>query len=693
MTLNDVSGSAVSESPAEQVQRLREQLADWSYRYYVLDDPAVPDAEYDRAFRALQQLEHDHPELIAADSPTRRVGEKPAQGFAEVNHEVPMLSLDNAFSEEELLAFDRRIRERLADTLADGQGIVYTAEPKLDGLAVSLLYQQGRLVRAATRGDGSSGEDITSNMRTLRSLPLRLRTANIAPPRLLEVRGEVVMPHQGFAELNARQRDAGQKPFANPRNAAAGSLRQLDPAVTASRPLDFYGYSIARLEGEDWPESHFDALQRLRELGLRVNPLVRRCNGVDGLLAFYAQLAATRAELGYDIDGVVYKVDSFAWQTQLGFVSRAPRWAIAHKFPAQEELTLLQGVDWQVGRTGALTPVARLQPVFVGGVTVSNATLHNADEIERLDLHMGDTVVVVRAGDVIPKVTSVLAQRRPASAEPIAIPTCCPVCDSEIFRAEGEAIARCTGGLICAAQQKEAVRHFASRRAMDIEGLGERLVELLVDHKLISSVADLYSLRLEQLLTLERMAEKSAGNLLAAIAASKSISLPRFLFALGIREVGEATALALANYFGRLDEVLAADEAALLEVADVGPVVASHIRHFFAEPHNRDVIQRLLEAGVTPAESTPTRPDHLPLHGQTWVLTGTLTSMTRDQAKAALQALGAKVAGSVSAKTSMVIAGEAAGSKRDKAEKQGVPIADEAFLQQVIDSNGKAAVH
>ncbi|PKM21398.1 MAG: DNA ligase (NAD(+)) LigA, partial [Gammaproteobacteria bacterium HGW-Gammaproteobacteria-14] len=535
----------MSETVADRIRALREQLSDWSYRYYVLDEPAVPDAEYDRWFRELQDLEQAHPDLISPDSPTQRVGDRPLDGFAEVAHDIPMLSLDNAFSDDELIAFDRRVCERLG---GDGLTLTYVAEPKLDGLAVSLLYRQGVFLRAATRGDGSTGEDITANIRTLKSVPLRLRgDAPELLPELLEVRGEVVMPHAGFEALNERQRQAGLKLFANPRNAAAGSLRQLDARITATRPLEFYAYSIARCEGVELPPSHFDGLQWLRTLGLRVNSLVARCEGVSALLAFYQSLQQQRAGLGYDIDGVVYKVDSLAQQQQLGFVSRAPRWAIAHKFPAQEEITELWDVEWQVGRTGALTPVARLEPVFVGGVTVSNATLHNMDEIQRLDLHIGDAVVVHRAGDVIPKVSAVLAERRPASAQPVVMPSHCPVCGSEVFRAEGEAVARCTGGLICAAQQKEAVRHFASRRAMDIEGLGERLVDVLVDQKLVASVADLYRLETDQLAGLERMGEKSAANVLAAIEASKQVGLPRFLFALGIREVGEATALALAN--------------------------------------------------------------------------------------------------------------------------------------------------
>lgn len=673
-----------SNTLSEKAAALRDQLNDWSYRYYVLDDPAVPDAEYDRLYRELQALEREHPELVTPDSPTQRVGDAPLPHFNQVQHEVPMLSLDNAFDDDDLAGFDRRVRERLGD---ESLKVDYVAEPKLDGLAVSLLYEHGKLVRAATRGDGQTGEDISANVRTMRSVPLSLRGDDI--PALLEVRGEVVMPQAGFEALNVRQLEAGQKQFANPRNAAAGSLRQLDPRITAQRPLEFYAYSVARCQPDIQPSTHFDSLQWLREFGLRVNSEVKRCAGVEALQAFYQDILSRRDQLGYDIDGVVYKVDRFDWQEQLGFVSRAPRWAIAHKFPAQEEITVLRDVEWQVGRTGAITPVARLEPVQVGGVTVSNATLHNMDEIARLDLRIGDSVVIYRAGDVIPKVVSVITERRPADARVIVMPEVCPVCGSEIFRAEGEVVARCTGGLICAAQQKEAIKHFASRRAMDIDGLGDKLVEALVDEKLVATVADLYRLQAEQIAGLERMGEKSATKLVAALDKSRQTTLQRFLFALGIREVGEATALALANDFGSLDAIMHADEERLQEVPDVGPVVASHIRHFFMQPHNVDVIVALREAGVHWQEFDPAeRATDQPLKGQTWVLTGTLQQLTRDQAKAFLIELGAKVAGSVSAKTTQVVAGEAAGSKLDTARQLGVSIMDEAAFLGTLEEMG-----
>lgn len=674
----------IDPSLVQQAQQLKDQLNDWSYRYYVLDDPAVPDAEYDRQYRALQALEQQHPELISADSPTQRVGDVPLDAFDQVQHEVPMLSLDNVFDDEGLRAFDARIVERL--DLDANSTIAYVAEPKLDGLAISLLYEHGELVRAATRGDGQTGENITANARTIRSVPLTLRGENL--PARLEVRGEVVMPHAGFAALNERQEAAGQKVFANPRNAAAGSLRQLDSRITADRPLEFYAYSMAQLEGVAQPATHSAMLDALRAWGLRVNPEVTLCSGVDALLAFYAGILQKREGLGYDIDGVVYKVDRFDWQRDLGFVSRAPRWAIAHKFPAQEELTVLNGVDWQVGRTGALTPVARLEPVSVGGVTVSNATLHNIDEIQRLDIHIGDTVTVYRAGDVIPKVVKPLPERRPENAEPIRMPSECPVCESDIFRAEGEAVARCTGGLICGAQQREAIKHFASRKAMDIDGLGDKLVDALVDEGLIHTVADLYSLKAEDIAGLERMGEKSAENLVAALNVSKQTQLPRFLFAIGIREVGEATALALAQHFGKLDAIMTADETALVEVDDVGPIVASHICHFFQQPHNREVITRLQQAGLQWEEYDPAEKGEQPLEGQTWVLTGTLEMFTRDQAKRALQSLGAKVAGSVSKKTACVVAGAAAGSKLTKAQDLGIEVKDEAALKTLLAEHG-----
>jgi len=761
-------------SPAEQIKQLRDQLNDWSYRYYVLDDPAVPDAEYDRLFRQLQALEGEHPDLISPDSPTQRVGDVPLEGFNEVRHAVPMLSLGNAFNDEELRDFDQRVRERL-----DVSGSIdYVAEPKLDGLAVSLVYENGELVRGATRGDGETGEDITANVRTIKSIPLRLRGDK--PPALMEVRGEVVMTHRGFAELNRRQAEAEQKTFANPRNAAAGSLRQLDSRITAQRPLEFYAYSLAQLEGENWPDRHSAILERLRQWGLRVNPEVKLCDGVDALLAFYHDILERRDQLDYDIDGVVYKVDRLDWQRDLGFVSRAPRWAVAHKFPAQEEITVLNGVDWQVGRTGALTPVAKLEPVQVGGVTVSNATLHNIDEIHRLDIRVGDTVVVYRAGDVIPKVVRAVPERRPDNAEEIHLPAECPVCGSDIFRAEGGVVARCTGGLICGAQQREAIKHFASRRAMDIEGLGEKLVDALVDRNLIATVADLYRLQAEPVAALERMGDKSAANLIEALEHSKTVSLERFLFALGILQIGEETAKALADCFGDLETIRRAPLLLFLAVPDVGLEVAKAIHAFFREQHNEDVIDGLLAEGVQPranghpsvafvreltlgyflkaakrlgmaldgvgeksletlgshyktvaalaeadADEAPVRPAMLEqvhkaleqgdwrqrleqaealaaelsekapreaaeqaLEGQTWVLTGTLSRLTRDQAKAHLQSLGAKVAGSVSKKTHCVVAGEAAGSKLAKAEELGVDVMDEDTFADFLAGHG-----
>lgn len=672
---------------AERAAALRAQLQDWSYRYYVLDDPGVPDAEYDRAFRALQALEQQHPELVTPDSPTQRVGDRPLEGFATVQHDVPMLSLGNVFDDDELADFDRRIRERLdISTEVD-----YVGEPKLDGLAVSLLYEDGRLVRAATRGDGTTGEDITLNVRTMRSVPLVLRGQ--APARL-EVRGEVIITHAGFEALNQRQLADGAKPFANPRNAAAGSLRQLDPAITAQRPLELHAYAVAQLDGQPWPARHSELLALLRDWGFRVNSHVRVCAGLAALERFYRELLAGRDGLGYDIDGVVYKVDRLDWQQDLGFVSRAPRWAVAHKFPAQEEITVLEGVDFQVGRTGAITPVARLTPVQVGGVTVSNATLHNMDEVQRLDLHIGDSVVLYRAGDVIPKVVRVLPERRPADAATIVLPTACPACGSDVFVPDGEVVARCSGGLVCPAQRKEALRHFASRRALDVDGLGEKLVDALVDKGWVQSPADLFALRVEQVASLERMGDKSAENLMQALERSKDTSLARFLYALGIREVGEATAQGLAQHFGRLALLMAADEQALQEVPDVGPVVASNVQHFFAEPHNRAVIEALLAAGVRFDEHDPAeRPaaDELPLAGQTWVLTGTLSQLTRDAAKGLLQQLGAKVSGSVSKKTHAVVAGEAAGSKLAKAEELGITVLDEDALVALLNEHGLTA--
>jgi DNA ligase (NAD+) len=686
-----VSGTA---SPEQRAAELREQIDLHNYRYYVLDDPLVPDAEYDRLMRELQALEAAHPELVVPESPTQRVGAKPAQGFGEVHHAIPMLSLDNCFSDDELLAFDRRVRDRLG---RDGP-VDYVAEPKLDGLAVSLRYEDGVLVQGATRGDGSTGEDITQNVRTVHSIPLRLRGADL--PRVLEVRGEVFMPKAGFEKLNRLADERGEKTFVNPRNAAAGSLRQLDPSVTASRPLAFFCYGWGEIEGAELPAKHNDMLKRLRDWGVRVSPEARVVSGAQGCLDYYRDIGERRADLPYEIDGVVYKVDSRDQQQTLGFVSRAPRWAIAHKFPAQEELTRVLDIEFQVGRTGALTPVARLEPVFVGGVTVSNATLHNMDEIERKDVRIGDTVIVRRAGDVIPEIVAVMTDRRPDDARSIEMPATCPVCGSEVVRAEGEAVARCSGGLICSAQRKESIRHFASRRAMDIEGLGDKLVDQLVELGMIDHVDDIYRLQAERLAAIERMGEKSAANLIEAIERSKDTSLARFLFALGIREVGEATARALAAHFGTLQalqeaaledlrseddpEIKAKDRYPRLQaVADVGPAVAANVCHFFAEKRNEEVIRKLREAGVHWPEAKPQGEG--PLKGSTYVLTGTLEHRTRDEAKAALEALGARVSGSVSKKTTAVIAGRDAGSKLDKAEKLGVEILDEAGLNALLE--------
>ena len=665
--------------------KLREQLDDWNYRYYVLDDPSVPDAEYDRGMRELQSLEAKNPELIRSDSPTQRVGAKPLAQFQQVRHEVPMLSLDNAFSADDMTDFNRRLLDRLGD---DEGALEYACEPKLDGIAVSLLYLEGVLDRGATRGDGATGEDITHNVRTIPSIPLKLLGSGFPP--VLEVRGEIYMPKKGFDALNDRARTAGEKVFVNPRNAAAGSLRQLDARLTAQRPLEMCCYSVGRVEGGELPGKHAQVLDQLHGWGLRINPESRVVAGIEACNDYYDQLAERRDDLPYDIDGIVFKVNDLAQQKQLGFVSRAPRWAIARKFPAQEEMTRLLAVEFQVGRTGAITPVARLDPVFVGGVTVSNATLHNKDEIERLAVRVGDTVVVRRAGDVIPQVVSVVQSQRPDDAAEIVFPTRCPVCDSEVEREDDEAVIRCMGGLICAAQQKAAIRHFVSRRAMDIEGLGDKLVDQLVDEGLVKNVASLYSLQGDQLLALDRMGEKSVDNLLASLEKSRSTTLPRFIFALGIREVGEATALSLARHFGSWEALLQASTASLLEVADVGPVVADHLRQFFDSPASLAVVTALREAGVHWDDLPLVEEAEQPLAGQTWVVTGKLESMGRDEAKAHLQALGAKVAGSVSAKTTCLVAGPGAGSKLGKAEEHGVEVIDETALLAFLVEQGVA---
>ncbi|MFL1465864.1 NAD-dependent DNA ligase LigA [Marinobacter sp. HN1S83] len=673
--------STATPETANRVQELRQTIDEHNYRYYVLDDPQVPDAEYDRLFRELQDLEANHPELVTDDSPTRRVGANAETSFEEVVHRVPMLSLDNAFNDEELRDFDRRVKDRLKTD----ENIEYVCEPKLDGLAVSLHYEQGGLTRAATRGDGYAGEDITANIRTIPSVPLRLRGRDV--PEMVEVRGEVYMPKAGFEKLNQTLANQGEKTFVNPRNAAAGSLRQKKPSVTARRPLELCAYSVAVADDSILPGTHWDCLQQVREWGFRINPEMRKATGADECLAAYETLMEKRAELPYEIDGIVFKVNSLEQQQALGFVSRAPRWAIAHKFPAQEELTVIEDVEFQVGRTGAVTPVARLKPVFVGGVTVSNATLHNMDEIRRLDVRIGDTVFIRRAGDVIPQVVKVVLEKRPGDAREVELPDTCPVCDSDVIQIEGEAVARCSGGLYCPAQRKEAIRHYASRKALDIEGLGDKWIDILVDKGLVETVADIYGLTKDNLTGLERMGDKSATNLLAAIDKSRNPVLWRFVYALGIREVGEATAKSLASHFGSLEAIGEADEDALQQVQDVGPIVAGHIRSFFDQPHNQETIAALRNAGVQwQTEEITAEPK--PLLGETWVLTGTLTEMTRDEAKERLEKLGAKVAGSVSKKTSCVVAGEAAGSKLTKAESLGVKVLDEDGFRSLLESHG-----
>ena len=664
-------------SAAARAAQLRDQIAQHDYRYYVLDDPSIADADYDRLMQELRALESAHPELIAPDSPTQRVSGTPSAAFGEVVHQVPMLSLDNAFSEEDVRAFDRRIHERLGRS---GE-LDYVAEPKLDGLAVSVIYRQGLLERAATRGDGVRGEDVTPNVRTIRAVPQRLLGA--APP-LFEARGEVFMTVAGFERMNERARERGEKVFVNPRNAAAGSLRQLDPRITAARPLSAFFYGLGALEGVPPPEDQQALLELLRAKGLPVSPETRTVRGIDGCLAYYRSVGERRNSLPYQIDGVVYKLDSRADQERLGFLSRAPRWAIAHKFPADEAFTVVKGIEFQVGRSGALTPVARLEPVFVSGVTVSNVTLHNIDEVHRKDVRVGDTVVVRRAGDVIPEVVSVVQDKRAARTVPIELPERCPVCHSRVLRAAGEAVARCTGGFTCRAQRQESLRHFASRRALDIEGLGDKLIEQLVEHDVVRTPADLYALTATQLAELERMGEKSAGNLVAAIDRSRRTTLPRLLYGLGIREVGEATALSLARHFGTLERLMSADEAAIQQVPDVGPVVAAHVAAFFASDDHRRVIKALREQGVTwPDISAPRGAPGL--SGRTFVITGTLAAMTREQAEEALTARGAKVSGSVSRKTSFVIAGSEAGSKLAKARQLGVAVLDEPQFLELLE--------
>ena len=665
----------MTEAAAARAAELRAQIAQHDYHYYVLDEPLIPDAEYDRLMRELRALEEAHPELVTPDSPTQRVSGTPGASFGEVVHKVPMLSLDNAFTEEDLQAFDRRIHERLG---AAGE-LDYVAEPKFDGLAVTVIYRDGLLERAATRGDGVRGEDVTANVRTIRAVPQRLRGQAAA---LLEARGEIFMPLARFERMNEQARARGEKVFVNPRNAAAGSLRQLDARISAARPLAAFFYGLGELEGASLPERQGQLLQWLRTLGLPVCPDTRAVRGIAGCLAYYRDMGKRRSSLPYQIDGVVYKLDRRADQERLGFLSRAPRWAIAHKFPADEALTVVKGIEFQVGRTGALTPVARLAPVFVSGVTVSNVTLHNIDEVHRKDVRVGDTVVVRRAGDVIPEVVSVILDKRPQDAARVQLPQSCPVCGSQVLRVEGEAVARCTGGFTCRAQRQEALRHFASRRALDIEGLGDKLIEQLVEREQVRSPADLYALTLPQLSQLERMGEKSAANLLAAIEKSKNTTLPRLLYGLGIREVGEATALALARHFGTLEPLMAADERAIRQVPDVGPVVAAHVAAFFASDEHRRVIKALRDKGVKwpDIERAAATTGPPALSGRTVVITGTLGSMSREQAQEALTARGARVSGSVSKKTSFVVAGSEAGSKLAKARELGVPVLDEQQL-------------
>jgi len=689
-----------SSAVKDRVAALHARIEEANYRYHVLDEPTITDAEYDRLMRELEALEAEHPELKTPDSPTRRVGAVPSREFAEVRHEVPMLSLANAFSGEEVADFARRIVERLGRaTTADD--LEFSVEPKFDGLAISLRYENGVFMRGATRGDGERGEDVTPNLRTVRSVPLHLRGKGW--PRVLEVRGEVYMPRAEFEKYNAKARasDGRIKPLVNPRNGAAGSLRQLDPRITASRPLAFFAYALGAVEGGELPARHSAVLAKLRDWGFPVSHLVSTARGVDGCLGYYRKIGKQRDVLPFDIDGVVYKLDDLALQRDLGFVGRTPRWAIAHKFPAQEQTTVVEDIIVNIGRTGAATPAAKLKPVFVGGVTVTNATLHNADQVARLDVRIGDTVIVRRAGDVIPEVVSVVLDRRPGRTHKWHMPAKCPVCGSAIVREDGEAVARCTGGLSCAAQRVQAIFHFAARRAMDIDGLGERYIEELCELGYVHSVADLYQLTLDDLLEMKRRADERDGttpetvkagkvatkwaeNLIAAIAHSRQTTLDRFLYALGIPDVGEATAKALARHFGGIDALMRASEAELTEVPDVGPIMAAHIAVFFAERHNREAIAELRAAGVTWKESEPQRRSEGPLAGKTVVLTGTLSSLTRDEAKDRLEALGAKVAGSVSKKTSFVVAGAEAGSKLDKARELGVEIWDEDRLKDFL---------
>ncbi|MDN3716287.1 NAD-dependent DNA ligase LigA [Vibrio breoganii] len=671
------------DSIQQQHAKLSEALHYHAVRYYVEDSPEIPDAEYDRLMRQLIELEEGNPELVTVDSPSQRVGGAPLSGFTQVTHQVPMLSLDNAFDDSELKAFHKRMQDRLNSSELGA----FSCEPKLDGLAVSLMYENGVLVQAATRGDGTTGENITQNVRTISAIPLKLQGEGY--PTRLEVRGEVFMPKAGFDRFNEQAIAKGEKPFANPRNAAAGSLRQLDSRITAKRPLGFYAYSVGVIEGGELENSHYQRFLQLKEWGLPMCPVVRKVENLNDVIAYYQYILETRDDLDYEIDGVVIKLDEIAKQEQLGFVARAPRWAIAYKFPAQEELTTLNDVEFQVGRTGAITPVAKLEPVFVGGVTVSNATLHNADEIQRLGVMVGDTVIIRRAGDVIPQITGVVLDRRPDDAKEIVYPVVCPVCGSDAERTEGEAVTRCTGGLVCSAQRKQALKHFVSRKAMDVDGLGDKVVEQLVEKEMVQTPADLFKLSAGRITVLDRMGPKSAQNVVDALEKSKQTTLPRFLYSLGIREVGEATAANLAQHFKTLERIEQASVEALLEVPDVGAIVAEHIKAFFAQERNQAVIAELIESGINWAEiKDVANAEELPLAGKTVVLTGSLSQLTRSDAKAALQNLGAKVTGSVSKNTDILFAGEAAGSKLAKAQDLGVEIQDEQGLIDLMQQHG-----
>ncbi|GGQ20797.1 DNA ligase [Shewanella litoralis] len=662
-----------------EMDQLTQTINQHNIRYYVDDAPSIPDAEYDRLMQRLITLEREYPQLTLPDSPSQRVGGVALQKFAQITHLKPMLSLDNAFEQSDFDAFNKRITDKVDQ-------VDYVCEPKLDGLAVSITYRNGMLERAATRGDGLIGEDITENVRTIRSIPLKLRGEGF--PELVEVRGEVFMPKAAFEALNQRQMSKGDKVFVNPRNAAAGSLRQLDSKITASRALGFYAYALGVVEGESqkMQMTHFGQLTQLKQWGLPMSSEVKVCDSVEKVFVYYQDIMTRRSQLGYEIDGVVIKVNDITKQQSLGFVAKAPRWAIAYKFPAQEEMTLLESVDFQVGRTGAVTPVARLKPVFVGGVTVSNATLHNADEIARLGVKIGDTVIIRRAGDVIPQIVAIVAEQRPDDAKEIVFPLHCPVCQSVVERLEGEAVARCSGGLFCEAQRKEAIKHFASRKALNIDGMGDKIVEQLIDKELVKTPADLFSLTASAITMLDRMAMKSATNIVAAIKEAKTTTLARFLYSLGIREVGEATAANLAQHFADFERIRSASVEQLLEVSDVGAIVAKHINQFFAQPHNIEVIEQLLGAGITWPAIKQADESQLSLKGQTWVLTGTLTQLNRNDAKAQLQALGAKVAGSVSKNTDCVVAGEAAGSKLAKAQELGVKVIDEQGLLDLLNA-------